>query len=232
VPGPADDRGDPVSRTASRLSTADIYRELREQICLLDIEPGSRLTEEGLAKIFGVSRTPIRQVLDRLEFERLVDQDRGSGARVAVLDSRELRDVWAVRLKVAELVGDFITVPARVHLVDQLRAIRDELDEVGADRDLRRLGQLYNRFHDTFLELLSNRTLKWMYDVLYHQTAREWLQFLPEMDLDAELEMMREELDRTIEAMQEPDGDRLAELRAKYMRLLLNRFNDHLRGPS
>ncbi len=221
-----------MTRTAAKPTTEEIFRELRERICLLDIEPGARLTEEGLATEFGVSRTPIRQVLDRLEFERLIEHQRGSGARVAVLDSKELRDVWAVRLKVAELVGDFITVPAPAHLVEQLRGIRRELDAVRTGRDVRRLGLLYNRFHDTFLELVSNRTLQWMHDVLYHQTAREWLQFLPEMDLDAEVDMMCQEIDHTVEAMTGTDGDRLAGLRAEHMRHLLTRFNDHLRGPN
>jgi DNA-binding GntR family transcriptional regulator len=221
-----------VATTARKPTTAEIYHDLREQICLLDIDPGARLTEEGLATLFGVSRTPIRQVLDRLEFEHLVDQDPGSGARVAILDSRELRDVWAVRLKVAELLGDFLTLPAPPTVMQRLKDIDAELDEVRSNRDIRRLGQLYNQFHDAFLELVSNRTLTWMHDVLYHQTAREWLQFLPEMDLDAELDMMRDELAQTIDAISDSDGERVAALRAKYMHLLLNRFNDHLRGPS
>ncbi len=220
-----------MSGTTTKPTTEQIFRELRERICLLDIAPGARLTEEGLAREFGVSRTPIRQVLDRLEFERLIVQERGSGARVAVLDSKELRDVWAVRLKVAELVGDFVSLPAPPALVARLEDIRQELEEVANDRDLRRLGSLYNRFHGTFLELISNRTLRWMHDVLYHQTAREWLQFLPEMDLDAELDMMRDELDLTIDAMRGTDGERLAVLRADFMQGLLVRFNAHLRGP-
>jgi DNA-binding GntR family transcriptional regulator len=221
-----------VSTAVPKPTTDEIFRQLRERICLLDIPPGTRLTEEGLAAEFGVSRTPIRQVLDRLEFERLVEHERGSGARVAVLDSRELRDVWAVRLKVAELIGDFVTVPAPPETVQRLERIREEVEEVRATRDRRQLGLLYNRFHETFLTLISNRTLRWMHDLLYHQTAREWLQFLPEMDLDAELDTMREELDRTIEAMIGADGDVLATMRAEYMRSLLTRFNDHLRGPN
>lgn len=221
-----------MSQTEAKPTTSQIFRELRERICLLDIPPGARLTEEGLAREFGVSRTPIREVLDRLEFERLIEQERGSGARVAVLDSKELRDVWAVRLKVAELVGDFVAIPAPPEVVARLRRIRAELDEVQRDRDIRQLGVLYNRFHEVFLGLMNNRTLQWMHDVLYHQTAREWLQLLPEMDLDAELDVMRDEIDGTIEAIAGSNGTKLSQLRAEYMHLLLTRFNDHLRGTN
>ena len=219
--------------TATKPTTDEIYRELRERICLLDLAPGARLTEEALAREFGVSRTPIRQVLDRLEFERLVDQHHGSGARVASLDSRELRDVWAVRLRIADLVGEFVKLPAQPHVIADLRAIRDDLEQVRETRDIRELGRLYNRFHATFLQMIANQTLRWMHDVLFHQTAREWLRFLPEMDLDAELDIMADELDQTISALTDGDGDpdRLAKLRREHMSELLGRFNAHLRGP-
>lgn len=219
-----------MNSSASQPNADWIFEELRERICLLDIEPGARLTEEGLAREFGVSRTPIRQALDRLTFERLVEQQHGSGARVAVLDSKELRDVWAVRLKVAELASDFITFPAPATVLTRLKEIRADIDLIRRDRDLRRLGALYNRLHETLLELISNRTLRWINDVLYHQTAREWLQFLPEMDLDAELDMVQEEIDLMLEAMGQDDAKRLAEVRAHFMHDLLARFNDHLRG--
>lgn len=219
--------------TLIKPTTDEIHRELRERICLLDLTPGARLTEEALAREFGVSRTPIRQVLDRLEFERLVDQHHGSGARVASLDSRELRDVWAVRLRVADLVGEFVKLPAPPQVLEDLRAIRDDVGGVRQSRDIRALGRLYNRFHATFLQMVANETLRWMHDVLFHQTAREWLRFLPEMDLDAELDIMEDELDQTLAALTDGQGDpeRLAKLRAEHMRELLARFNAHLRGP-
>lgn len=219
--------------TATKPTTEQIFRELRERICLLDLAPGARLTEEALAREFGVSRTPIRQVLDRLEFEHLVDQHHGAGARVASLDSRDLRDVWAVRLRVADLVGEFVKLPASPQVIAELQRIRQDIEQIRRTRDIRELGRLYNRFHETFLRLVPNQTLRWMHDVLFHQTAREWLRFLPEMDLDAELDIMEDELDQTIAALTDGDGapERLAKLRAEHMRELLARFNAHLRGP-
>lgn len=214
-----------------RPTTEGIYRILRERICLLDLEPGTRLTEEALAAEFGVSRTPIRQVLDRLEHERLVDQRPGAGTTVAIVDTKEIRDVWAVRLKIAELVGDFVRLPARPEVIERLRTIRGDLEAVRASRDLRELGALYNRYHDAVLDVISNESLKRIHDQLYHQTARVWLQFLPEMDLDTEIDLMAEEVDRTIEAMQGRSGSHLAAIRAEHMRMLLDRFNQHVARP-
>ena len=59
-----------MARTA--YSKAEIYRELNERIMFLELPPGTVITEEGLAAEFGVSRTPIREVLKELAGVRLV----------------------------------------------------------------------------------------------------------------------------------------------------------------
>lgn len=219
----------PVSQP--KVTTAEIYRLLRERICLLDIEPGERLPEEALAAEFGVSRTPIRQVLDRLEHDRLVVQRPGSGATVAIVDAKEVRDVWAVRLKIAELVGDFVRLPAPPEVIERLETIRDEVDDLRRTRDMRALGALYARYHEEVLAVFSSDTLRRIHDQLFHQTERVWLQFLPEMDLETEIALMAEEVEETVAAMRGSSGQRLAEVRLRYMRALLQRFNAHVARP-
>lgn len=221
----------PDTPRPSKPSIEQIYRDLRERICLLDIQPGAHLTETALAADYGVSRTPIRQVLNRLEHERLVMQRPGSGTSVAIIDSKEIRDVWAVRLKVAELMGDFVRLPAPPEVVPRLQEIREELEVIRASRDPRALGQLYNRYHEVILTLVSNETLRRIHDELYHRTARVWLQFLPEMDIDGEIDLMADEVDSTALALQDVSGRRLAEVRSKHMRMLLDRFNEHVARP-
>ncbi len=220
-----------MTETATRMSVAEIYAEMRERICLLDYEPGVRLREEPLAEEFGVSRTPIRQVLGRLEHERLVESSPGSGATVAIIDSKEIRDVWAVRMKIADLVADFVRLPAPPAVVTELEAIRAELDGLRESRDVRALGALYNRYHDQVLSIYTSRTLRRIHDQLFHLTARVWLQFLPELDFDDEVDVMAREVDETIEAMQGRSGQDLADVRKTHMRMLLSRFNDHVARP-
>lgn len=217
--------------TVARTTTLEIYRTLRERISLLELEPGSRLTEQALAAEFGVSRTPIRQVLDRLEHDRLVVQRPGSGTSVAGIDTKEVRDVWAVRLKIAELLGDFVRLPASPAVLAELEAIGKDLDDVRRSGDLRILGSLYNRYHEAVLQVVSNETLRRIHDQLYHQTSRVWLQFLPEMDLGAEIDVMAEEVAQAAEAMRGRSGAELARIRALHMRMLLTRFNDHVARP-
>lgn len=217
-----------VLSLSSKPTRNEIHAELREQIILLDLPPGSRLQEERLAEQFGVSRTPIRQVLDRLEFEGLVDQGEGRGARVSSLDPKELRDIWAMRLRIAEMVGDFTRLPSGQEILDRLDAIRSQLAEVKQTRDIRALGALYNRYHEAMLALIGNAALVRIHDLLYVQTARVWMRFLPEMDIDQEIEVMAEEVGETMAALAEGSVVEVAQVRADHMRRLLNRFNQHV----
>ncbi len=212
----------------SKTTRQDIHAQLREQIILLDLPPGTRLREEHLAERFGVSRTPIRQVLDRLEFEGLVQQGEGTGARVSTLDPKELRDIWAMRLRIAEMVGDFIRLPSGSDVVDKLATIRNQLVELKESRDIRALGALYNRYHEAMLDLVGNEALARIHDLLYVQTARVWMQFLPEMDIAREIDVMAEEVGSTMAALAEGSIDEVAVVRADHMRRLLNRFNQHV----
>ncbi|MGH3649680.1 MAG: GntR family transcriptional regulator [Acidimicrobiia bacterium] len=215
----------PLSPKPSR---QEIHAELREQIILLDLPPGTRLREEQLAQHFGVSRTPIRQVLDRLEFEGLVEQGEGRGARVSSLDPKELRDIWVMRLRIAEMVSDFIRLPSGPATFDKLVEIRGQLAEVKKTRDIRALGALYNLYHETMLTLVTNAALARIHDLLYVQTARVWMQFLPEMDIDLEIDVMAEEVGETMAALAEGSVSEVAAVRADHMRRLLNRFNQHV----
>jgi DNA-binding GntR family transcriptional regulator len=209
----------------TRPTKEEIHADLREQILLLDLPAGARLREEKLAEHFGVSRGPIREVLGRLEFEGLVEQVPGAGARVSHLDTKALRDVWAVRLRLAELVGDFVRLPASATVIEKVEHLRTGLEQVSQSRDMRALGALYNRYHESMLAVVDNAALARIQDLLYVQTARVWMQFLPEMDLDKEIAVMEEEVVQTLEALRGDSGEVLAGIRVDHMNRLLSRFN-------
>ena len=71
--------------TIARERFERIYGIIRDRICLLEYAPGMRLGEEDLAKEFGVSRTPIRRVLSRLETEGLLESRHGVGTFVTTI---------------------------------------------------------------------------------------------------------------------------------------------------
>jgi DNA-binding GntR family transcriptional regulator len=70
---------------------------LRERIAAGEIAPGVQLTEVGLASEFGISRTPVREAMNRLQYDGLLERD-SRGMRVRALESEEVLDIYEVRI--------------------------------------------------------------------------------------------------------------------------------------
>ncbi len=220
-----------TSEPSPRLTADGIYEDLRARICLLDLPPGSSLREQALAEEYGVSRTPIREALTMLRIDGLVTRQQGGGTSVSTVDLKFMRDVYSLRLKLAELIADFMIVPVPRSVIERLGAIRAEVEAARPTRDARRLGELYNRLHETLLDAIGNAPLKVVSDRLFRQTARVWIQLLPEMNWEEEIQIMLEEIDHTVEALEGGSAPYVAEIRAKHMTMLLNRFNEYLTRP-
>lgn len=108
-----------------RGSAQAIYKQLREMILSFEIYPGTRVTESELAERFGVSRTPIREALQRLEAE---------GALVI----RSKQGCFVRALDIAELTGHY-----RVRVALEVLAIQTAASYM-SDRDLERLAEAWD----------------------------------------------------------------------------------------
>ncbi len=213
-------------------NTADgIYEQLRERICLLELTPGTPLREQALAEEFGVSRTPVREALTMLRVDGLVTRQHGGGTSVSGVDLKSMRDVYSLRLKLTELYADFMIIPVPAGTIERLREIRVATLAAAPDRDARRLGYLYNRFHETLLGTIGNEPLRLVADRLFRQTARVWIQVLPDMSWDEEVRIMIEEIDECIDALEAESAERIAKLRSDHLSMLLHRFNEYLTRP-
>src|SRR5262249_10332693 len=105
----------PKSRRPARESTEErflrIHSTIRQRICLLDYTPGSALSEVDLPREFKVSRTPLRRVLQRLDYEGLVHIRNGVGTIVTDINLKVLKDTYDLRIRHALMVGELSSVP-------------------------------------------------------------------------------------------------------------------------
>lgn len=209
-----------------------IYKAIRDRICLGDLDPGAVLSENTLAAEFGVSRTPIRRVLQRLEFEGLVKTKDGLGTIVTVLDVITLKEIYDLRIKLAELLGQLspsIRVPPAdlaylEGLLERCRAIRDHPNP-------RELVRINMQFHEKVMEFVSNRPLRRFFSQLYYQTGKLWLQLLPGLDWADEVQAMEEEYTATIECLRRNDMPCAAQVRRDHIERSLGRIRAYLGGP-
>ncbi len=190
-----------ISETAimggARDRFARMYGEIRSRICILDYAPGMRLSEETLAAEFGVSRTPLRRVLSRLESEGLLRSMHGVGTFVTDVNIDQLVQTYRLRLELAELIGKLDQVPPSPELMEEFFKISSRSKALLAAPDPRRFAQINMDFFLTFLQLSANEPLRAISERLYFQTARIWLKSISASLIDLQIEVVN--FDRKID---------------------------------
>ena len=146
----------------------DAYSLILEAIDVGVYKPGDRLVESELAERFGVSRTPIREALQRLETQSLLSRD-GRSLIVASLDHNQLAELYCVR---SELEGLAARLAARHATEEELRLLRAMVEE---DRllinDPRALSRANKRFHKQIHLASHNRYLVQQLDLVHRSMA-------------------------------------------------------------
>lgn len=187
-----------------------MHAQIRTRICLLDYPPGARLSEEALAAEFGVSRTPLRRVLVRLEGEGLLHSVHGVGTFVTDVDIEELVQTFELRLELAEVIGRLGAAPPDADLWRELEALSACSKALLKEPDARRFAELNMDFFMARLKLTRNRPLKEICERLYFRTTRIWLKsaVASTVDLASEVEVFDREIDDFLRALE--IGDLLA----------------------
>ncbi|MDP4031427.1 MAG: GntR family transcriptional regulator [Pseudorhodobacter sp.] len=147
----------------------DAYTLILEAIDAGIYKPGSRLVESELAERLGVSRTPVREALQRLETQSMLRRD-GRSLIVASLDHNQLAELYVVR---SELEGLAARLAARHATDEEIRVLRAMVDE---DRTLlggdpRALSRANKRFHKQIHLASHNRFLVQQLDLLHRSMA-------------------------------------------------------------
>jgi DNA-binding GntR family transcriptional regulator len=144
-----------VEHLATSASSAQaVYAALRRRFADGDLAPAERLTETALAQELGVSRTPVREALGRLQADGLV-VPAARGVAVATLDSAEIEQIYELR---AVLEGLAAAQAARRQAAGriapvEIRGIQDAADEVEravAEGDAKRSARANLAFHRAF----------------------------------------------------------------------------------
>jgi DNA-binding GntR family transcriptional regulator len=150
-------------------SKADIHGRIYKAIVEHRLQPGTKLAEERVAELFGVSRTQVRGVLQRLAVEQLVTLVHNRGAFVATPSAAQAHDVLDVRRTlepgvVARLIERIDSGDAR-YAIKQLRRLVKREQQAHARGDRRTAVRLSGDFHVLLAELSGSS--------IYHRMMRE-----------------------------------------------------------
>ena len=151
-----------------RQQNKDAYSLILEAIDVGVYKPGDRLVESDLADRFGVSRTPIREALQRLETQSLLTRD-GRSLIVSSLDHSQMAELYIVR---AELEGLAANLAAIHSTSDEIKVLQDMVD---SDRkiisDPSSLARSNRRFHKQIHLASHNRFLIKQLDLVHRSMA-------------------------------------------------------------
>ena len=155
------------------VSLADqVFEHLETDILSGKYSRGEILTEGKLSSELGVSRTPIREALRRLEQEHLIEES-GKGSVVIGVTEKDLEDIYLIRGRLEGLVA---SMAAQNRTEEKLEALREalELQEFYLDKkDADRIKKMDNRFHNRMYELSGSMVF---YDTLLplHKKAQKY----------------------------------------------------------
>lgn len=181
-----------------------VFNILRRAIITGEFAPGERLMEIALAERLGVSRTPVREAIRKLELEGLVVMIPRKGAEVAHITEKDLRDVLDVRCALEQLAAsraaEKITTEQKYELKKALLAFEAAIEK----GDTAEIADCDMDFHDIIFEIADNPRLTTIINNLRELAYRYRLEYVKDFDYHDTL--VREH--RTItEAIFQNDGE-------------------------
>lgn len=145
----------PIQRTSL---SEEVYQRLQQQIITLALAPGQKLNDQELAEAFGVSRTPVREALKKLEEEGLVVAKRGSRTNVTMLDATQARQTFPIVATLHALAAR-LAFPLSEADITRLIELNQMFQEAINRGDAASALQLDDAFHGVFLKRSQNGQL-------------------------------------------------------------------------
>ncbi len=155
-----------------------VFNTLRQAILTGELKPGERLMEIHLANRLGVSRTPIREAIRKLELEGLVIMIPRRGAEVAQITEKSMNDVLEVRRSMdalcVELACERITEEALI----QLKEACDKFEQAVQTKDIKQIAQADVALHDIIVQATGNMRLVQLINNLSEQMYRYRFEYI------------------------------------------------------
>ena len=155
-----------------------VFKTLRQAILKGELEPGERLMEIQLAERLGVSRTPIREAIRKLELEGLVLMIPRKGAEVARISENNLRDVLEVRRTLEELAVDLACQRMTEDELEELKKTQELFAQAIREGDAMRIAQTDERYHEIIYGSTKNEKLVQILNNLREQMYRYRLEYI------------------------------------------------------
>jgi DNA-binding GntR family transcriptional regulator len=192
------------------------YTDLEGAILTGELKPRQRLVEQELAERLGMSRTPIREALRRLEERGLVRILPHRGAIVADISPVDVENIYAVRCHLESLAAQLAAERITPGVIEQVIDLEAAQSGLSASRDVRALMHANDSFHDTIYGATENPCLVEVIQQLRRQVHPVRFNAWSKPDRIARSLAEHREM---VDVLRRRDGARLAELTQQHLRV-------------
>ncbi len=158
----------------AKVTVDQIQEQILERICFAHYRPGDQLKEAALAKEFGVSRTPVRDAIQRIGHLGLVETRNGVGTVVIELSGKRIRHLYEVRMVLAGLIGELSPTSIEIHHQEEIRSIHECALALRERLDSQEFVKLNQRLQALITSLIGNSTLREFWNQAYFQETSVW----------------------------------------------------------
>lgn len=204
-----------------------VFNTLRQAILRGELKPGERLMEIQLANKLGVSRTPIREAIRKLELEGLVLMIPRRGAEVAQITEKSLRDVLEVRRALEELAVQLACLRMTAEGMEHLKKAAEDFESVLGDEDITVVAEADVAFHDVIYLATDNERLISLLNNFREQMYRYRVEYLKKKEFHTKLLKEHQEI---IHAIEHGECDRATEVTSRHIENQVEVVSGTLRG--
>ena len=223
-----------AERKAGRSLYALAYERIRSMILKGELPPGFSALEKEIAETLGMSRTPVREALIRLEGDGLIEVLPRRGFRVLSIDMDDIREIYhllgVLEVAAAELVASK-SPDENGRSIDALAAAVDDMEEALSRENLEAWAEADARFHRLLLEMCGNGRLKRMAFTIWDQAHRvRWVT----LRLRSKPEGSTMDHRALVDAIRRQDPNAAREIhrshRARYVEMLMGLLDEYRLG--
>ena len=171
-----------------------VFNTLRRAIITGEFAPGERLMEISLANRLGVSRTPVREAIRKLELEGLVIMIPRKGAQVAKITEKSLRDVIEIRCVLEEFAASLACERITEEGKEKLKEAHRQFVEAAQTNDIIDIVEKDEQFHDAIFQATCDDRLITIINNLREQFYRYRMEYVKDIEQHSVLVTEHEQL--------------------------------------
>ncbi|MBQ8527512.1 MAG: GntR family transcriptional regulator [Lachnospiraceae bacterium] len=202
-----------------------VFKTLRQGILTGELKPGERLMEIHLADRLGVSRTPIREAIRKLELEGLVTMIPRRGAEVAQISAKNLKDVLEVRQALDALGAELACERITEEGLNELKEACDYFAKMTTTKDATVITKADVALHDVIIRATGNERLQQMISNLSEQMYRYRFEYIKDSSYHT---LLIEEHRRIYESIAARDKEQAVKEIQQHINNQLNTIMEHL----